>query len=655
MHARKAAKKLGLAIVGVVFLLATSSPDAAAEHDHFAYKFPCSPSVNCFVTTLLHSDNAFDFDINGSASNGTIITMAEGIVTDNPIISTMCTWPAGSGLGRMVLVEDVLGSQNTCGHLASFAQGLAPGTGLFQGASVGIEGNTGYAAECEVHLHWEVEGVPDYIDGREVSSICTCLYLSTNEIIGDQTIDPIAGFEIDAEYYEWGQWTNIGYVSDAGRGLTMHRHGNGWEQNFNNHDGQSGIYVPDSSGDDAFWVQPEFWPLYEQSGGATGPLRYPVSEHVTPCPTGAPFDCQEYQQFECGFIYYDGSAVVTVITCGFDGLYAITTSGQYKRLVEGGGSWVTKTGSPPGGSQNLKSFGAGLMIHKEGTGGGQTFRVSQDGGESWSQTASPGGSHVPVDADYCGGTLWLAWLDFSVNPRILRVYASGDFGSSIGMPVVETATTTVHANGGVACDHLGSGNVAVVVQNGTVNAKLAVNTSGGWTVMTKGLGTSNAYRVAWGSDGRLLVTNNVTYTHLIRSSDDGGATFTTRLSFGENSVVSADTIDVIATEIPGVLFAFLYQGSAYADGIWRSIDNGTTWQLVGAYPAGFSPGQSDPKGIAYDAEHDAFYVAWRSLGKVSYLPDARTRSFTGITSGDWITVPQIGTTTGIRTFTIVRD
>ncbi len=600
----------------------------------------------------------------------------------------------GIGYGKHAIVSHAGGWQSLYGHMCSWLT-FPNSSQINQGEWIGGAGNTGFvdptppSGSCfEMtnlpggHLHFEMRlnGIPQ----NATLSGFSILHLSQSDPPGDPPPDnevynpdvPHTSNNSGPGYYADTQFatgmrekygdlgatpgstysSNQGPCNDPSRWLHTCYVGVSdllLTQNFISATGVPSSLTSDPNVVDFWYVYGEFWTVYGQEYEQLG---HPTADRVMPCPSGAPYGCVSYQQFECGFIYYDGSVSRAIVTCGFDGLYAITTGGQYKRLIDGGTGWVTKTGTPPGGSQNLKSFGNGLMVHKEGTGGGQTFRVSEDGGETWAQTAAPGGSFAPVDADYCAGSLWLAWLDLSGSPDVLRIYKSGDFGGSIGLPSLETTTTAVHVNGGVACSRSIPGRVAAVVQNGTGNARLAVSTDDGdnWTVLTKGLGTSNAFRAAWAGT-RLLVTNNVTYTHLIRSSDDNGNMFTTRLSFGDGSVVSAERLDIIATEIPGLLFGFLYQSSVNTDGIWRSLDNGTSWQLVAAYPAGFGTNQSDPKGISYDAENDDLYVAFRSAGKVSRLPDARTRNWATVTSSDWITIPQVGTEVGLRAFTVVTD
>jgi hypothetical protein len=191
-------------------------------------------------------------------------------------------------------------------HLASLA--VIVNQGVFQGAALGMAGDTGHTEQlteppdppqaCAVHLHFTTYdsyscGIPNCSGTPKNATVMSnqtcfstdCNLTSDNARIGDQFIDPVAGFEIDAEYFHWGQWTNIGYVSDAGRGLPMHRSASGWEQNFANHDGIGGIYVPDSAGD-AFWVRPAFWEEWASLGGATGYIKYPIGDEVSPCRRG---------------------------------------------------------------------------------------------------------------------------------------------------------------------------------------------------------------------------------------------------------------------------------------------------------------------------------------------------------------------------------
>jgi hypothetical protein len=60
------ASAVKLVLASLILLGASQFPasTALAEHDEFQYKFPCIAPDPCYVTTLAHVGNAFDFDIN---------------------------------------------------------------------------------------------------------------------------------------------------------------------------------------------------------------------------------------------------------------------------------------------------------------------------------------------------------------------------------------------------------------------------------------------------------------------------------------------------------------------------------------------------------------------------------------------------------------
>jgi hypothetical protein len=114
-----------IAITGLTTIalpLVLSIYAASADHDQFEYKLPCAPSDACYLTTQDHTPgHSLDFDIGGSAFDGTVKAMAEGIVSDLRVDQTECT---SSGLGMQVHVSDIFGRTTIYAHLASFADGL---------------------------------------------------------------------------------------------------------------------------------------------------------------------------------------------------------------------------------------------------------------------------------------------------------------------------------------------------------------------------------------------------------------------------------------------------------------------------------------------------------------------------------------------------
>jgi murein DD-endopeptidase MepM/ murein hydrolase activator NlpD len=280
-------RRLGLFLLTFLILL-SAAEHIHAEHENYVLRLPWQDGVTRNVsmgqgqgTHTGAESSAIDFDLVSTdevrASHEGQVFRADPWPPCDPEIPPG-QFPNQFFGNRIVLDSTVLSETDwwtSYAHLATLA--VVVEQGVFQGAALGLAGDTGHTEQltepplaCAVHLHFTTYdsytcGLPNCSGTPKNATVISnqtcfstgCNLTSDNARIGDQTIDPIAGFEIDAEYFEWGQWTNIGWVSNAGRGLPLHRHGAGWEQNFTNHNGQSGIYVPDRVEDDAFWVQPE--------------------------------------------------------------------------------------------------------------------------------------------------------------------------------------------------------------------------------------------------------------------------------------------------------------------------------------------------------------------------------------------------------------
>jgi murein DD-endopeptidase MepM/ murein hydrolase activator NlpD len=681
-------------LLGLCLLLVFGSESAEADHGNYFLRLPWQDGATRTVTMGqaegTHTgaeSSAIDFDLLSTdevrASHEGTVLRADPWPPCDPGIPPG-QFPNQFFGNRVVLESTVSGEEGwwtSYAHLASFA--VIANQGVFQGAALGSAGDTGHTEQltepplaCAVHLHFTTydsyncsiancSGTPKNatVISNQTCFATDCSLLSDNARIGDQSIDPIAGFEIDAEYYEWGQWTNIGWVSNAGRGLPMHRYGSGWEQNFGSHDdlsggtAHSGIYVPDRRvQDDAFWVQPEFWPAYEGLGGATGFLQYPVGEQVIPCPSGGPDPCDTYQDFECGYIWRNGTSILTTHTCA--GLYSIAASGgEYRRLAPETAGWgLEDEDDAPSASQNLKSYGE-LMVHKQGISSGQGFFVSQDGGETWSATAKPLDDLTfrPVDADFCAGSpprLWMAWQDWgdSSTHNRLRIYYSDDFGATITLSsnasIGGFGAAPAHPNGSVTCHPTDPNRVAVVVQQGS-NARVRVTTNGGGVWSSTGTGSlANAYRMVW-SGNRLVLVYDGGSSFYIRKSDDNGSTWPTAQTFSNDSGRTA-VVDVINTSVSGLVFAFFDPTSP--DHIVRSTDNGDTWEQVGALPSGLVS-SAGIRGMAYDAQNDYLYAVWNT-DKVVVLRNASVIDWDGVAASDWITLPSLG---GIHVRSLALD
>lgn len=208
-----------VAILSAMLFAGLRSPEAFADDSKFEYKFPCAPADACYVTTLAHVGNAFDFDPQGSAGLGSIRAVSEGTFMGYVTSSTVCTWPGGSGLGKYAVIQDVFGRTMRYAHLSAFGS-LQQGARVMQGDAVGTEGNTGFSANCASHLHLEGISTTSYIDGIATSSITAgpTLYTSTNSWVSgvSQPAQAIRGVYtfLGALLNPDNSWEALGWTAD---------------------------------------------------------------------------------------------------------------------------------------------------------------------------------------------------------------------------------------------------------------------------------------------------------------------------------------------------------------------------------------------------------------------------------------------------------
>jgi hypothetical protein len=331
MRTRPQVPKLGLA--ARTALLAALSATAAlllvsrasATSERFMYKFPCAAGQTCYCTNGPHVNNALDFQIGNPSQSDPIHAMAEGSVLAQGSDSDVCS-PVGH-LGRWVQVHDIFDHWETYGHLASW---LVPQNGwVLQGDELAVEGNTGNAENCAIHLHWEPgTGAPTYIDGAYLPGLTPITTVtSTNSVIGDTQTQQ--GLALREEYRVLGvqggnrSWWVVDWTSDnRGLGndqLVMHRDGAGYEQTFRHDAGyecgeHNGIYVSDNRPSHAYWVDFCLWDTwvrpasnYPMASGRSG-TGFP---RVDPSASYCPFQlagCVRFQAFYHGYVWMNNLA-----------------------------------------------------------------------------------------------------------------------------------------------------------------------------------------------------------------------------------------------------------------------------------------------------------------------------------------------------------
>jgi len=309
----------------VVFVAALSIAAAlifsirvTAISERYHYKFPCAAGQQCWYTNGPHVNGALDFQIGDPLQSDVIHAMAEGQAGQPLIQSTTCP---GLGLGQYVQVVDVFGNTETYGHLASW---IVNNAWVLQGDPLAVEGNTGNAQDCAIHLHWEPGGgSPGWVDGTDMSGLTPITTVtSTNSVIGEIGGSP-QGQAIRDEYFWLGQqagnrsWYVVGWTSDnrgPGTGLWMRREGAGYEQTFRHDAGYgctegSGIYASDNRPGEGHWVDYCLWDTWTRpssnfpSASGRRATGYPRTEPSSAyCPSQLA-GCVKFQAFYDGYVW----------------------------------------------------------------------------------------------------------------------------------------------------------------------------------------------------------------------------------------------------------------------------------------------------------------------------------------------------------------
>ncbi len=622
-----------LAVAASALLVAIMVPPqrALASHDSFRYKWPWFPDINVVFTTLPDEPPhegvlAYDIDYFSPVAIASS-TQGSAIAVDQ---QPECDPLGGFGNRLTVSVED--GNVLTYAHLAPNMPFPYPAPFL-QGDYVGDEGRTGnsinpFTGQCVAHLHWQFSSfIPARIDDFVTSDVCNLCPgpPSTNESIGGLVSTP--GVAIRAEYNSEGGWGSVGWVADAGRGLPMHRYGAAWEQTFRNHDGFGGIYVPDSLITDSFWVEPDFWGVWQFLGGEAL-IGYPVSDKVAPCPQGAPPGCQYYQRFERGYIWSSGGTPQVVTP----GRYIITTTPAYRRLNFSDNAWVAKNGAPPTTSGNrLRYFGGGLMFHATNNGnsdGQGSLRRSIDYGETWETLPPPSGADQVIDICQApSGRLWALWADNSVGTLYtLKVYYSDDARSSWTHSLTHTTDRKGYF---IACHPTNSNLIAFSVAGNLGNNTISVRVSqdGGvtWgpvgTTLSSDQTTTNRGGLAWTPSNRLIIYRISVGATDIFVSDNFGINWTLKV----HKAVTNFWGQLIRGGTNGPYFVSKFATSDDF-GVYRSNDHGDTWDEFLVPGAGTLDEVDYAHSLAYDPLTDTLYLGSRDENNVYRLRNASTVS-----------------------------
>ncbi len=347
-----------------------------------------------------------------------------------------------------------------------------------------------------------------------------------------------------------------------------------------------------------------------------------------------------------------------------DGLFAVTNGGAFHRLATPDGSWQeVEEGLPAGAFVEAASGGsAGAWVAYQGMlyrfdpatsawapGSFRAVRTtvdavavdgetvwalvegkivhrSDDGGKSWERVASPGADVLAIRSIAAGdGKVWIGtWYHgvFRSDDGGASWIALDSFPSMIGQPGVQPwgVEDLLYSEG-----TLYAGTWAMVSMGGDdgnfAYAGIGLARSGdfgaSWTIGDGGLPSigrdSRGETLRDGvnrivkADGKLFLS---TYgSGLFRSSDDG-ATWEPASSGLPGGVLDATAFLVDLVEQDGVLFAAVGVARDTASGVVESRDGGLTWRA----PASVPPGACSARALARVGDH--LVLSWDRFGEI---------------------------------------
>lgn len=271
--------------------------------------------------------------------------------------------------------------------------------------------------------------------------------------------------------------------------------------------------------------------------------------------------------------------------------YALFTLGtNYQRMI--GYAWTTLAATP-GSSASLFYVG-GILFHRDGTAGIGYW--SSDLGASWTAMTKAAGIENMISIRRSpSGRFWCQALDTTPNPDVHYAVYSDDFGATWTFSDGPVLPVTGPNAAGI-CVHPTDSNRILNAADASNNSNfltLRVTTDGGtsWTTRTASSEAAfNGGSCFWLSSGRILATYFTTgspsHFH-VRSSDDDGANWTTRLDLTLPGVGSTYVTAFIPAGA-GAFFALDLDSALNIGLIYRSPD-GATWEALDTLASDSTP------------------------------------------------------------------
>ena len=315
----------------------------------------------------------------------------------------------------------------------------------------------------------------------------------------------------------------------------------------------------------------------------------------------------------------------------------VAASSMYASYDSAG--WIEKDAGddPPASSDLLQNLG-GILFHLvdyDGMPATSVLRRSNDSGETWTTLTRPLATleYRDLVRDSSGRLLLLIEDNSIADPGQYHIYSSLDNGDTW---TLYSTRPMSGASGGIALSlaphPTNSRRLAVMMTNktgGIGRLDYTTNDGAAWTLKSTGLGALQGTQLIQLANNRLIFRTGIAATR-IQTSDDDGDTWVERYTLTAGAPVDSQRFIKISESIIILVLTGATERAV------RSIDGGTTWANLGAWPAAFS----SAAGYAY--HNDVLYALDTLNGNLYSLNQVTTRAWDAVGAGNWTTLTALG-------------